>query len=368
MFLLSCLPLSLFGQGQIVIDSVTAADALLIDHARVRGIRVGSSGGAGVYVQNAGTNGLEVGNAGFFGVLINNAESDGINVGSVGSDGLSVFHAEENGFKINRADGDGIHVESAGSDGIYVGDATGYSMNIRGSKISTTSIAGHIAQIYNYSSDTNQDVLALKAGISSNPGSGANFITFYDRGNRALGSIEGNGSGGVTFKSGSADFAEYLPINNNETKYESGDIIAIQNGSISLNTTGAQQLMVITEQPIILGNDQIDTDNYEKVSFVGQVPIKVRGPVQAGDWIISTGQHDGTGLARASDKIQIEDQIVGLALDSSIDPATKKINAIVGLDHSQALKDHILSDMQSTIKELKKEIEILKEMVLHKEE
>jgi len=138
--------------------------------------------------------------------------------------------------------------------------------------------------------------------------------------------------------------------------------------------------MVITEQPIILGNDQIDTDNYEKVSFVGQVPIKVRGPVQAGDWIISTGQHDGTGLARASDKIQIEDQIVGLALDSSIDPATKKINAIVGLDHSQALKDHILSDMQYTIKkqqainmaqqsdiiELKKEMSILKELLLNK--
>ena len=94
---------------------------------------------------------------------------------------------------------------------------------------------------------------------------------------------------------------------------------------------------------------------------------------------------------RAADQIQISDQIVGLALESTNDPANKRINSIVGLDHSQAIKTHILSDMQSTIsdqekdinelkkeiktkdtdmqstvKELKKEIDLLKEILLNK--
>lgn len=118
---------------------------------------------------------------------------------------------------------------------------------------------------------------------------------------------------------------------------EAGDIVGVYDGKVSHNTRGATQLMVITDRPAVLGNQiEEDSDLYEKVSFVGQVGVRVRGAVRSGDWIVASDLEDGTGMAVSQDEITPAHRIVGRAWENNHDPGIKRVNTVVGLDHSEA--------------------------------
>ena len=55
---------------------------------------------------------------------------------------------------------------------------------------------------------------------------------------------------------------------------------------------------------------------YEKVAFMGQVPVFVVGKVNAGDFIIASGRNDGLGIAISPDQISLKqlNKVVGIAL------------------------------------------------------
>ncbi|MDZ7765197.1 MAG: hypothetical protein U5K00_12340 [Melioribacteraceae bacterium] len=79
----------------------------------------------------------------------------------------------------------------------------------------------------------------------------------------------------------------------------SGDIVGINGGKISKNTSRAEYISVVSTSPIILGNmpiKEIET-HFEKVAFMGQVPVKVIGIVKTGDYILPSGLNDGVGIA-----------------------------------------------------------------------
>jgi len=312
LFLLIMMAISLFSQCQIEIDSIPSpGKAITINH----------SGGAAIFVKSTD----------HIGVLINRADNDG--------------------FSVNRADRDGLWISSACNDGITVLNAGGHSMNIRGSKSAST-VAGHIGLVYNRDNGTNADVLALKVGMlnnEGNPGTANNFITFYNGSDVILGEVEGNGSGGVTYGSAGADYAEYMPVLEKSQLFNPGDIVGGHGGHISHATNGASQVMVITDRPAVLGNQQSDEENHEKVSFIGQVPVRVQGMVKAGDWIVASGEEDGTGIAIPPSQITLENQIVGRAWESNDNPIIKRVNTVVGLDHSEA-KDIIIKNMQEDLK------------------
>ena len=237
--------------------------------------------------------------------------------------------------------------------------------------------AGHIAQIYNTSTGDSPDVLALKVG-KEDPGSGSNFITFFEGDDGALGRIEGNGSGGISFMSGGADFAEFIPIHLDEEDFSAGDVIGIVDGKISFNTANASKVMVITDTPIVIGNQQEDDDsNFQMVGFIGQVAVRVRGKVNAGDWIVASSLNDGTGIGIGPAEITLDHKIVGQAWESNEDPGVKRINTVIGLDHSQA-KDLIIEkvkqelktqqsqneNQQLQIKDLQRQIDQLKDAII----
>ena len=140
--------------------------------------------------------------------------------------------------------------------------------------------------------------------------------------------------GGVTYGSKGADYAEWLERTNHETSMQGGQIVAVKNGKISLNTEDADQLMVISMMPIVLGNmpDSTLEKNYEKVSFIGQAPTWVVGEVKSGDYIIPSGQHDGYGLAISPDEITLDQvsKIVGRAWQDA-DEIVNLVNMAVGL-------------------------------------
>ena len=321
-------------------------DGVHLENVSDDGFQVDNAGGDGIYIVNSDNTGVQVDRAGRNGVSVSSSGEDGVSVGIAGVDGVYVQSAGDDGIHVNNAGDDGVYILSAGGDGLSVVSAAEFSMNIGGNKNSSGGPDAHIAQIYNRSTDTSPDVLALKVGRTSNLGGGVNFISFYDGDDDGVGRIEGNGTGGVLYGTTGSDFAECLPRYSKEDNIEEGDIIGVLNGSISHNTSEAIQLMIITDRPAVLGN-QSSEDNQldEKVSFIGQVPVKVLGPVKQGDWIVPSGLHDGIGRAVSSKALTLEHRIVGRAWESNSDQEIKKVNCAVGLDQSEA-KDAILQNMQ----------------------
>ncbi len=320
-----CFVTSVIAQ-QVVIDSVigTLRDAIQIIYAQDDGIYVFDAGDDGVYVASAGDDGVQV----------NSAEGDGVYISTAGDDG--------------------VQVDFAGGDGIVVFGAGGHSLNIQGNKNLGGGIgtSGHIAQIYNRNTGTSPDVLALKVGRTATLGGGINFITFYDGSNNGRGRIEGNSSGGVLYGTSGSDFAECLSPLSKEEDIKAGDIVGVYGGKVSLHTHDATSVMVITDRPAVLGNQKEEDSGDERVSFIGQVFVNVRGSVNAGDWIVASGLEDGTGVAVSNAEITLNHQIVGRAWESNPDPGIKKINAAVGLDNSAA-KDAIIRDMKEKLKSQK---------------
>ncbi|MBT5954846.1 hypothetical protein HOG98_09030 [bacterium] len=178
-------------------------------------------------------------------------------------------------------------------------------------------------------------------GLTTFPPHTSNFITFFNGTEETpvpIGAIEGsydadtNVEGGITFSSGAADYAEYIEKLNETESMESGDIIGIINGKATKKTNQTQHHMVVSSAPIIAGNWQGDDSNLVLTAFLGQVPIKIKGQIRAGDYIIPSGKNDGYGIGIRPEKINKDnvDKIVARSWETSITFGRKKVNAVVG--------------------------------------
>lgn len=200
----------------------------------------------------------------------------------------------------------------------------------KGSQYSTS------ARIFNSYDGGNTTVLRLQVGRET-PTASNNFIEF--RAGAGAGSpiaaIEGDGSGGVTYKTSGSDFAEYLPLSSNSDNIEAGDVVGLTGGFISKEIMPESQVRVISSAPGVLGNFPGEKQEhlFRKVAFLGQVPVKVRGPVHRGDFILPSGKNDGTGIAVSPEALTPDryGQIVGVAWQSSNDNTLHMVNTEVGL-------------------------------------
>ncbi len=160
---------------------------------------------------------------------------------------------------------------------------------------------------------------------------------------------------GVTYSSGSADYAEWLERAYPEEVISAGDIVAVNGGKITKYTEKAQQFMAISTNPAILGNVPTDgnVSNMEKVAFMGQIPVKVRGIVLIGDYILPSGLHDGIGIAVSPDEITAEQyrKIVGVAWSNSfLEKGISYINMAIGLNSNDV--STLAAKQEKKIKEL----------------
>jgi hypothetical protein len=140
---------------------------------------------------------------------------------------------------------------------------------------------------------------------------------------------------GVTYQSGAGDYAEWLIKSDPAVKYFPGDIVGVNGGKISKNTEGAANYMVISLNPIVLGNmpETGKEQDYEKVAFMGQVPVKVLGKVKVGDYILPSGNNNGAGIAVSPENMQPHQYrgIVGMAWSASESDEYSYVNVAVGL-------------------------------------
>jgi len=164
---------------------------------------------------------------------------------------------------------------------------------------------------------------------------------------------------GVTYQSGSGDYAEYLMKSNPAEQFIPGDIVGIKGGKVSKNLEGAERIMVVSYKPIVLGNTPPEGQekNFEKIAFLGQVPVRVFGKVNLGDYILPNGVNNGIGIAVSPENIKPEQvrNIVGIAWSSSDNAAAlNKVNVALGLNVND--NQHLIKAQQNEINELKDQI------------
>ena len=372
-----------------------AADGIDIKNTGGSGIKISKTAGPGIFIDSAGWDGLRIVH-GSRGVLVIETEGNAFEVVSAGNNAYNVIGATQDGFVINDAGrygfaaettggdgvhivdagGDGVHIDECNDDGLYVGHAEGngirvanadeYSMDIQGTRTGLASVENHIARLQNFNSGSGGDVLAIKVSNSDDPDHTSNFITFFKGGpdnsiNNALGAIEGNGSGGITFKTNGADFAEALPQLYPDEIINPGDVVGVYQGKISLQTKGADQVMVITDRPAILGNgsEQLENTDSGNVSFIGQVPVRVQGPVKSGDWLVQSGKREGTARVLDAGNMKRGDQIIGQAWENVVDSEIRKINVAIGIGHQQIYQQNLML-LKEQIAQQQIEIESLK--------
>lgn len=171
---------------------------------------------------------------------------------------------------------------------------------------------------------------------------------------------------GVTYASGAGDYAEYLLRENFAEKMSYGDLVGVKGGKISKNLFGAERIMVVSYKPIVLGNmpQKNEEGLYEKVAFMGQVPVKVFGKVSIGDYIIPSGKNDGIGKAIDPSLISINQikDIVGVAWsESNVSFGFSLINVAVGLNRNDS--GLILGKLENKVDEQAAEINYLKTQI-----
>jgi hypothetical protein len=140
---------------------------------------------------------------------------------------------------------------------------------------------------------------------------------------------------GIVYGSKGADYAEWLEKENPEDSFVFGEVVGVKGGKISKNTTDADQVMSISMNPIVLGNmpPKDEEGKYEKVGFLGQVPVLVVGNVEIGDYIVASGNNDGYAVAVSIDELELEDlnSVIGRAWSSSEGRLKSLINVSVGI-------------------------------------
>ena len=217
----------------------------------------------------------------------------------------------------------------------------------------------------NTNTGTKPDVLGLQAG-PTNPGSGVTYVSFYQRDGTTIGSIEGNGSGGVNYATGGSDYAEELPVMAGAPAPASTDLVGVRGGEVHLSTEEADRVMIASDRPAVTGNTtpSTETDDARRVAvaFVGQVPARVHGPVQVGDLIVASGKDDGTARAVSPGAYRRAEHgpIAGQAWSAKSGDGVGTVTVAVGLGRSGAVAEQ-MEDQRDRIAELETENEEFEE-------
>ncbi len=202
------------------------------------------------------------------------------------------------------------------------------------------------------------DGLAIKAGEDAAPDSDVNYIGFFQGDGDPAGKIEGDAFGGVLYESTGSDYAEELPIAEGSSKPEAADLVGVRSGEASLETDGADRVMIVSTAPIMLGNGtpstEADDDRRVKVAFIGQVPARVRGAVEPGDLVVASGKNDGTARAVAPGNYRRAEHgpIAGQAWESKSSAGVDTVTVAVGLGRNGAVAKR-LQAQQAQISALK---------------
>ena len=151
---------------------------------------------------------------------------------------------------------------------------------------------------------------------------------------------------GTAFESGGADYAEWLKKYDEQETLAYGDVVGVRAGEISTTFMDAEKFMVISKNPIVSGAMPKENEEhlYKRVAFIGQVPVKVLGEVNKGDYILPSGNGDGMAIAVHPEQMRVNDykRIVGIAWDEYHgNELFSFINTAVGINTNDLVQEMV---------------------------
>lgn len=153
---------------------------------------------------------------------------------------------------------------------------------------------------------------------------------------------------GVEYTSGNGDYAEWLERAEHTESISYGDIVGVKGGKITKDINGAEQIMAVSKKPIVLGNmpDKAKIKLGNNIAFMGQIPVKVMGPVTSGDYIVAKADVPGYGIAVHPKDMTVQDYklSVGRSWDTNKKEGPKMVNTVVGVHNNDFL--NIISGLQ----------------------
>jgi hypothetical protein len=283
-------------------------------------------------------------------------DNNGVLVGIDPNEDFRIHSYENNNIRFYTNGSERITIDSAGDVGIGTTDPW-RKLHVR------DSVGYYVAMFENTLDDSASKLLNLRINRAT-PGTSNEYIAFYKNVGQ-VGAIRGKGDGGVQYYSSTGDFAECLPRLWAEEVIEAGDVVGLSGGKVSKITRGAEQAQVISSGSIVLGSHpgQEKEHLYEEVAFLGQAPVKVRGGIAAGDYIVSSGLNDGTGVAVSPGVVTSDHcgQIVGRAMESSGQPGVKLVKAMVGVHASGQALQEVVREKDQQIASLAARLERLEQ-------
>ena len=166
---------------------------------------------------------------------------------------------------------------------------------------------------------------------------------------------------GVEYTSGNGDYAEWLERIDTKEFINAGDIVGVIGGKITKDLTKAEQVMVVSHNPIVLGNIPPDSKTHlgNNIAFMGQVPVKIIGPVLTGDYIIGNNTTPGYGIAKSQKAMTIDDfkNSVGRSWENNDNNGPILVNTVIGVHNGDYLK--ILKKYEEKFKDAEQRFESL---------
>ena len=169
---------------------------------------------------------------------------------------------------------------------------------------------------------------------------------------------------GVTYQSGAGDYAEWLPKLNVNDSFTEGEIVGVKNGFVTKDTWSADKIMIVSTNPIVLGNmpQRPDEKNNVKIAFMGQVPVKVIGEVKPGDYILPSDFGAGIGKAVDPKDMRIRDykKVAGVVwgVSNKTGNGISIVNVAVGLNTNDL--SAVVTKQEEELQTLRKDYQSLR--------
>ncbi len=177
---------------------------------------------------------------------------------------------------------------------------------------------------------------------------------------------------GVEYSSGHGDYAEWLERENPNERISTGDIVAVKGGKITKDLTGAEQIMAVSFRPIVLGNIPIEGKEHlgNNIAFMGQIPVKVMGPIESGDYIIANPEVPGYGIGLSEEEMTIADLklAVGRSWESNLANGPKMVNTVIGVPSGDYVKflesyEQKMLNTEARMEAVESKLEMLSELI-----